>query len=80
MAITQSAYSSVSSTLKGPTWKQTSNIHKNLLILNELLPLYECFQECCQQDDLIEHFGELLDVGQRLLVESNPHLLDYLFF
>jgi hypothetical protein len=30
----------------------------------------------CQRDDLVEHFGELLDVGQRLLVESIPHFLD----
>jgi hypothetical protein len=43
--------------------------------LNKLLPLYGCFQECCQWDDLVEHFGELLDVGQRLLVGSIPHFL-----
>jgi hypothetical protein len=46
--------------------------------LNEFLPLYVCFQECCQRDDLVEHFVELLDVGQTLLVGSNPQFLDCL--
>jgi hypothetical protein len=55
-----------------------SNVHKNLLILNELLPLYGCLQECCQRDDLVEHFAELFDVGQKLIVESNPQFLDCL--
>ena len=48
-----------------------SNIDKNLLNVNELLPPFEDSQGCCQRDDPIILFALTLD-AQRHLV----HLLD----
>ena len=48
-----------------------SNIGKNLLNMNELLPPFEDSQGCCQRDDLVVLFSLALN-AQRPLV----HLLD----
>ena len=55
--------------------KQTSNIGKSLLNVNELLPPFEDSQGCCQWDDPVVLFPLALD-NQWPLV----HILDLLYF
>jgi hypothetical protein len=63
MEIIQFGSSRACSTPRGSKEEKTSKMHKNLTILSELLPLFGCYQECCQWDGPIEPFDVLLGVG-----------------